>query len=356
MKFHLLLKPVALLVFTGAVLLFAADSKLQPLPAPVSNNAVALLKSHGRPLEAFSFMGMGPTKTWNDITNAAYSLDTESGKWSELRPVPGTAGRIAAGAVGGRDHVFLFGGYVVDAQGEEITVSDVNVYEPLTEHWFRGADIPVPVDDFVIGMNRDRFIYLVGGWSKTDAVRNVQVYDAEKNRWLQATPLPGTPVFGHAGGIADDTIIYIDGALKNPAGNQPRYVASDECWMGKIDHHDPTKIEWTKLPEHPGSARYRIAGGGSDKDDRVYFSGGTDNPYNYNGIGYDGKPSEPSPTTFALNLKTSKWEVINDHTPNPTMDHRGLLVTSQGLLTIGGMEAGQKVTTRVSVLPRQPSR
>ena len=354
MKIQRALQTWILFLLAATVLLFAAESKLQPLPAAVSNNAVALLKSHG-PLLGFSFMGIGPKKTWDAITNVAYSLDMETGKWSELRPVPGTAGRIAAGAVGGRDHVFLFGGYVVDAQGNETTVSDVNVYEPLTEHWFRGADIPVPVDDFVIGMNRDRFIYLVGGWSKNDAVRNVQVYDAQKNRWLQATPLPGTPVFGHAGGIADDTIIYVDGAHPNPAGN-PRYVASDECWMGKIDHHDPAKIEWTKLPSHPGSARYTIAAGGSDKDDRVYFSGGTDNPYNYNGVGYDGKPSEPSQTTFAFNLRTSKWEVINDHTPNPTMDHRSLLVTSQGLVMIGGMEGGQRVSARVSVLPKQPSK
>jgi len=58
-------------------------------------------------------------------------------------------------------------------------------------------------------------------------------------------------------------------------------------------------------------------------------------------------------TTFAFNVKTGKWETINEHTPNPTMDHRGLLVTSQGLVIIGGMEAGQHVSSRVSVLPKQ---
>ena len=115
-----------------------------------------------------------------------------------------------------------------------------------------------------------------------------------KNKWSQATPIPGTPVFGHAGALVDDTIIYVDGARKNPSGSSPRYVASDECWMGKIDHHDRTRIQWTKLPNHPGTARYRIAAGGSEKDQKIYFAGGTDNPYDYNGIGYDGKPSEPS--------------------------------------------------------------
>ena len=259
---------------------------------------------------------------------------------------------LAATAVGAREHIFLFGGYVVDAQGAENTLPDVNVYEPLTDRWFRAEDLPVAVDDSVAGVYRDRYIYMVSGWSKTDAVRDVQVYDAQKNKWSQATPIPGTPVFGHAGAVVGDTIVYIDGAHKNPAGGQPKYVASDECWMGKIDHHDLSKIQWTKLPNHPGTARYRIAAGGSEKDQKIYFSGGTDNPYNYNGIGYNGVPAEPSPVTFAFNLRTGKWETINEHTPQPTMDHRGLVVIPEGLVIVGGMEKGQQVTSRVAILPK----
>jgi N-acetylneuraminic acid mutarotase len=240
----------------------------------------------------------------------------------------------------------------VDAQGNETTIPDLNVYQPLTDRWLRGDDIPVPVDDSVAGVRNDRYIYLVSGWSNHDAVNNVQVYDAEKNHWFQATPIPGTPVFGHAGALVDDTIVYVDGAHKNPSGD-PKYVASDECWMGKIDHKDPAKIVWSKLPAHPGTARYRIAAGGSEKDDRIYFAGGTDNPYNFNGIGYDGKPSEPSTTTFAFNLKTNKWETVSDKNSYPTMDHRGLVVLPQGLAVVGGMDKNQTVTNTVSILPKK---
>jgi N-acetylneuraminic acid mutarotase len=332
-------------------LLFGAD-KFPPLPAAVSNNAVATVKVKGN-LLLFSFMGIGSKKTWDTITNAAYSMDVDGGKWLQIRPVPGTAGRIAASAMGAREQVFLLGGYVVDAQGSEITVSDVNVYEPLTDRWYRGTDLPVPIDDSVVGVYRNRYLYVISGWSKNDAVRDVQIYDAEKDHWLKGTPITGTPVFGHAGALLGDTIVYADGAHKSSSPGQPKYVPSDECWMGKIDHKDPTKIVWTKLPAHPGNARYRIAAGGSEKDGKIYFSGGTDNPYNYDGVGYDGKPSEPSPVTFAFNMKSGKWETIEMHTPNPTMDHRGLIALSQGLVVIGGMEAGQKVTANVNVIPRQ---
>jgi N-acetylneuraminic acid mutarotase len=342
-----------LLLALLATALFAVPlPKFEPLPTPLSNNVAAQVKSRGS-LLLYSFMGIGPKKTWDVITNAGFYLDPDSGKWSRTRQVPGTAGRIAAIAAGAREHVFLFGGYTVDAQGGEITVPDVDVYEPLRDLWGRGADIPVPVDDSVAGVYRDRFIYLISGWSKTDAIGDVQIYDAEKNRWLRGTPIPGTPVFGHAGGLVGETIVYVDGAHKNPSADRPKYVASEECWMGKIDRHDPTKIQWTKLPNHPGSGHYRIAAGSSEKDQMIYFSGGTDNPYNFNGIGYDGKPSEPSPVTFAFNARTGKWETLNENTPDPTMDHRGLLVIPEGLVIVGGMEKAQQVTARVSVLTKE---
>jgi N-acetylneuraminic acid mutarotase len=342
-----------LLILLGGFLLAADRAKLEPLPVPLSNNAVASVKSRGS-LLLYSMMGMGPKKTWDAASNSAYMLDPDADtpKWVEVRSVPGTVGRLAATAVGTREHIFLFGGYVVDAQGGETTLPDVNTYEPLTDRWFRAEDMPVAVDDSVAGAYRDRYIYVVSGWSKTDAVHDVQVYDAEKNKWSQATPTPGTPVFGHAGAVVGDTIVYIDGAYKNPAGGKPKYVPSDECWMGKIDHHDRSKIQWSKLPNHPGTARYRIAAGGSEKDEKIYFSGGTDNPYDYNGVGYNGAPAEPSPVTFAFNVRTSKWETINEHLPQPTMDHRGLLVLPEGLVIVGGMEKGQQVTSRVVVLPK----
>jgi len=204
---------VILLIVLGGFLFAADQSRFEPLPVPMSNNAVASVKSRGS-LLLYSMMGMGPKKTWDAISNSGYMLDSEAdtGKWAEVRAVPGTVGRLAATAVGAREHIFLFGGYVVDAQGGETTLRDVNAYEPLTDRWFRAEDVPVAVGDSVGGLYRERYIYLVGGWSKTDAVRDVQVYDSEKNTWAQATPIPGTPVFGHAGSVVGDTIVYVDGA------------------------------------------------------------------------------------------------------------------------------------------------
>ena len=351
------LLPALFCLFLATHLHAAEEPKPSPLPAPVSNNAVAISHDEGGP-RIFSFMGIGPKKTWDAITTSAYEMDPGTGKWEEKRPVPGVAGRLAASAVALHDQVFIFGGYVVDSQGGETTVSDLNVFVPVENRYYRGKDIPEPVDDAVVGLYRDRYIFLIGGWStsKGAAVRNVQIYDTDKDVWMQGTPIPGTPVFGHAGTILGDTIVYVDGAYPNPNGSNPKYVASSECWMGRLPiskKADITKIRWTQLSAHPGNARYRIAAGADSQDKkatRIYFSGGTDNPYNYAGIGYSGQPAEPSPVTFAFNVRTRAWETVNDNTPEPTMDHRGLLVTRRGLVIVGGMEKGQQVTAKVTIV------
>lgn len=344
------LRNVILLVICLMVAMPPLLAQRAPLPAAVSNNAVASAKT-GKHEGWYSFMGIGPKKTWDAITNAAFVFDVDTGKWSELRPVPGPAGRIGASAVEVRGQILLLGGYTVDRQGEEITVSDVSVYEPTGHKWYRGTDLPVAVHDAVVGVYRDRYLYVIGGSSKQGAVPNVQVYDVEKNKWQQGTPMPGTPVFGHAGGVVDDAIVYVDGVHKGAVGNS--YEALDDCWIGKIDHKDASKIQWARLPEHPGGARYRIGAGVSEKDHKIFFSGGSDVAYDYTGVGYDGRAAEPSGVTFAYDLRKGQWETVNDDTPDPTMDLRGLLVTHDGLVLLGGMEKGQQITADVKVIPRK---
>jgi N-acetylneuraminic acid mutarotase len=341
---------IFLLPVLCAVLLLAADQpKIPAMPGAVSGNAVASLKGG---LELYSLMGVGPKKTWDDVTNQVYILHLASAKWSDGRPVPGVAGRLNASAVGARGQVFLFGGYVVDGQGTEITVPDVNSYSPDNRRWYRAADIPVAVDSAVIGVNHDRYIYLVGGRSKNGPVNNVQVYDTEKDTWSQATAFPGTPVFGHAGGLADDMIVYVDGAKKNPAAGNP-YVPSDECWLGKIDRKDPNKIEWSKLPAHPGPGRFGIVAGPGDRDRKILFSGGSPSLHNFKGLDSDGKPMEVSTVTFAYELHNNRWETIAEDTFDVRTDSRGVLSTPVGPMVLGGMVKNTAVTARAVVLPKK---
>jgi len=351
MKKALLISTLLLVALVLVALAAPAEEQFQPLPVPVSNNAVAAVRINGQ-LLVYSFMGLGSQKIWSSVTNSAYALNVKYDKWTTIRPAPGS-GRLGTVAAGAADQVFLLGGFVLDPSGLEQIVPDLSIYDPISLRWYNGPEMPLAVRDAVAGAYRDRYIYVIGGLSHTGPTNQVQIYDSEEKKWLPGTPSPGTPVFGHAGTVTGDTIIYVDGASKNPAGGKLAYVASEECWMGKISHHDPRKIEWKKLPAHPGMARYRIAAGGSEKEQRVYFAGGSDTVYDFTGVGLDGKLAEPSPVVFALNLKNEGWVTIQENNPRPTMDHRGLIVASDGLVVIGGMAKGQKVLRTAAILPKE---
>jgi N-acetylneuraminic acid mutarotase len=337
-----------LLVLCAAFLLAVDQSKIPPMPAAVTGNAVASLRGG---LDVFSLMGVGPKKTWDDISNQVYQLHLSSAKWSTGHPVPGVAGRLGASAIGAKSQIFLFGGYVVDAQANEMTIGDVNSYLADAKRWYRAEDMPVPVDSAVIGVTHDRYIYLIGGRSKNGPVNNVQVYDIEKNAWSQATPFPGTPVFGHAGGLTDETIVYVDGAKKNTGAGAP-YVASDECWIGRIDHKDPNKIEWSKLPAHPGPGRFGIVAGVGDGH-KILFSGGTALPHNYKGLDFEGKPADLSTVSFEYELHGNKWATLAEDTFDVRTDSRGILITPIGAMILGGMVNNHAVTARAMLLTKR---
>jgi hypothetical protein len=319
------------------------------LPEPVTNNAVALAKGPDGPT-LYSFLGLGAGKTWRDIRRTAVACSLRTQRCVALPEVPVPQGRVGstAASVGGK--VYLFGGYSVAADGAETSNPETLIFDPVTGKWRSGAPIPVPVDDSVSLTYRDRYIYLVSGWHDEGNVRLVQVYDTAADRWFEATPYPGTPVFGQAGGITGGRLVVADGVAVlglTPQGHH-RYGLVDEAWAGAIDPADPARIAWTRLPPHPGRPAYRMAAAG--EGGRVLFAGGSENPYNYNGMGYDGKPSEPSVRVFAYDFAAGRWVAYPDK-PLASMDHRGLIAAGGKLYILGGMTQGQQVTDKIQVLP-----
>ena len=326
-----------------------AAQELQPLPRPITNNAVAYLEIGNKPL-LFSFLGLGSGKTWSDTLSESYVLDFEAGPWRRLQNVPGEAGRLAGAAAGIGTRVYVFGGYTVDESGDEYSVPDVWAYDMLANEWQQKAPMPIPVDDAVLLSYEDRFLYLVSGWHDLGNVNLVQVYDIETNTWAQATPFPGTPVFGHAGGIVGSIFVICDGVkiVTQPRGKR-EFKSSAECYLGAIDSEDYRRIDWFSLPPHPKESLYRMAATGTRRggpNGTVIFAGGSANPYNYNGIGYDGVPATPSDVVFGFDLATQSWKTFG-RLPSGTMDHRGLIELDDGFLVIGGMRENQHVSDTV---------
>jgi N-acetylneuraminic acid mutarotase len=323
-----------------------ADEPIPDLPGPVANNAVAQIRVGDRHI-LVSLMGLGAGKTWKDVIGSAHRLTVGQDAWEPLPPVPGSGGRLAGTAVGIGEKVYVFGGYTVGSDGSELSVELVHRLDPLTGEYEELASMPVPVDDAVSLVHRGRFIYLVSGWHDSGNVNLVQVYDSREDRWFQATPFPGDPVFGHAGGIVGRRLVICDGVgIRTPVGRRRSFGAVSACYAGTIDADNPARIDWKRLTHHGGPGMYRMAAAGSRRLGMIVFAGGSDNPYNYDGVGYDGNPSSPSARVFGFDLAGDGWRELGE-LPEASMDHRGLLEIGAEFLILGGMRAGQAVSPGV---------
>jgi len=322
------------------------DAGPAPLPVPLSNNAVASVKK-GRREYVVSFNGLGEGKMHDDTLASTWVYDSRSKSWSEADPVPGEVGRLASVAASADGLAYVFGGYTVADDGTETSTPWTHAFDPRKRTFTERAPMPVPVDDAVAVTFDDRYIYLVSGWHDLGNVNLVQRYDTRKDAWVQATPIPGPPVFGHAGGIVGNTLVYCDGVAVEAHDDRPRnFIAVPDCYLGIIDVEDERRIDWRSVDYHPGLPRYRMAAAGVPEVNGVLFLGGSENPYNYNGIGYDGRPSEPAADALLFDIDTQTWRVL-EFEGEPTMDHRGLVPFAGQWLTVGGMAADQRVSRRV---------
>lgn len=315
------------------------------LPEPISNNAVAVAVGPEGPT-VYSFNGLKAGKTWKDTSNAAFACVIATKSCKTIASVPVPEGRLASAAVTVAGKIYIFGGYTVAPNGDEFSTPEVYAFDPATGRYEQKSDMPTPVDDALAVPYQNRFIYVISGWHDEGNVSTVQMFDTMTGAWTEATPFPGTPVFGHAGGIAGDSIIVSDGVASVFADGKRKFVPAKLSWRGDIDPKNPTQIAWRAVDAHAGPAQYRMAAIGDAAGQRIIFAGGGDNPYNYDGIGYDGVLAKPSGGFFAYDLKTDKWIELG-RLAEPSMDHRGLAKVGQDYYIMGGMDAGQNVTDRI---------
>lgn len=332
---------------------------LPPLDITIANNAVTSVDHGDGTYTLYSFMGITNPNSSSTITAASFRFDGPDGPWVSIADAPLLLGRakIGANAIVVAGEVYLIGGYSV--AGGERTEDRLFRYDPEADDYVELAPVPIEVDDTVAAVYQDRYLYLVSGWHGpiNNNVANVQVYDTQTNAWAQATPIPGPlpGLFGHAGTIIDDRILYMDGT-KISGG----FVISNSVFAGRIDPKktgDVTTIEWEQLPAHPGRPTYRgAASQGTTPGGRMLLVGGTDNPYNFNGTGYNGQPAHPLPQVLAGD--GDSWEDLPVFGfPTPTMDHRGLVRAGDGWVTIGGMTgpgAATDLVLRYRVIPDAP--
>ena len=315
-------------------------TQLSDMPERVSNQAVAYAEVEGNGY-VYSFSGIDDTKLYSGIHKKAFKYDIQNDTWSTLPDLPNGNGRIAAGASLVKGKIYVIGGYEVFADGSEISVDLVHVFDPETDTYLAdAAPIPVPIDDHIQAVWRDSLIYVVTGWSNTTNVPDVQIFNPSTNSWLAGTPVPNTntyKVFGSSGTIVGDTIYYT-GGVRIVGGS---FASSNVIRKGVINPDNPTEITWSYRNAFNATG-YRM-GAAVWNDTRPVWIGGSEDAYNFDGISYIfGTGVEPQERILELDPTTDRLE------ENPfnlsIMDIREVAqVDPTSVIICGGMAPGQSV-------------
>lgn len=331
--------------------LLAASSNvfaLPDLPEPVSNNAVASTSIRGKTY-VLSATGIGQGKQSSDIHNKAWLHTIGEFGWSSLPALPSQQrlnGRIGASAVALNNNFFIFGGAFVNADGSAITATDSYRLDPVTRRYTRLNDMPVPVDHAAAAAHQNRYIYLVSGWSDHGAVNLVQLFDNFTQRWSQATPFPGKPVFGLAATIAANTLIVCDGVtLEYPKDKAPELSHSAACWAGKLGGN-ANNIAWQRIDHPTGDARYRLAAATVkiNGEEMAAFIGGSHAIYQLNGQDGATGSAEPATQIWLYSPTKQRWQKAT--ATEGVMDLRGVVELEGSLYSLGGMLSQQQVTNK----------
>jgi len=336
-------------------------SELPSMPEPVANNAVTSAYC-GDSLCVFSFCGIDSTKTPAGIHLKAWRYNTVSEVWSSLPDVPDDTGngKIAAGASTVNNKIYLVGGYYVEDNFSELSSDDVHVFNPETNSWEPdGAFIPVSIDDHIQAVWNEELIYIVTGWSDNQNVSDVQIYNPELDSWTIGTSTPENSdykVFGGSGDIVGNTIFYHGGVRSGFS-----FLPTSDVRKGTINPEAPEEIEWELLGESELGNTYRAGAISLSYANAVYWIGGSQLGYNFDGIDYNGTGGvAPANRIIGHNYFSPElmFEAsVNNVTDSPLpMDLRGVarLSTledeSQGnhsSVICGGMLSDQEVTDKV---------
>ncbi|PCJ89506.1 MAG: hypothetical protein COA57_01895 [Flavobacteriales bacterium] len=317
-------------------------TELAIMPEPVTNNAVCEGFVNGVPY-VYSFGGLDSTKLYSGIHLRSFRYNTQTDTWEQIPDLPDTLGKIAAAANRVEDTIYIIGGYHVFANGNELSSNKVHRFDVNANVFLAdGADIPIAIDDHVQAVWRDSLIFVVTGWSNTTNVANVQIYNPYSDVWTAGTSVPSNSdykSFGASGEIIDDTIYYFGGTrigFNFPAQNNLR--------KGVINPNDPTQITWSDTVLDVNIKGYRMAATTLGSD--IFWFGGSDVTYNYNGIAYNGSGGvDPTNRELWYSTVTKAWDTSFAY--NYPMDLRGIAETNQFRYIAGGMLAGQEVSNKL---------
>ncbi|MGW3615119.1 carboxypeptidase regulatory-like domain-containing protein [Micromonospora sp. NPDC005163] len=254
--------------------------------AAVPVRRVPGVASGGRRAADGRLVGAAPTVT----SPPAMTASAASGgpAWAPLADYPGGPIMDNAMARGDDGKVYVVGG-TPDGYGP---TAKGYVYDPVRLLWSALPDLPVPVQKPVAAFVAGRLV-VAGGWGPLDAVTDVQIYDPATGAWTRGAPLPAPR--GAAGSAVLDGLLYLVSGCD---------VGDCLTATNSVFVYDPVHDRWSSRANYPASEAFMSCGGLTG---RVICAGGVDfGTGNGSAAAYSYEPRTDAWTRVA-DLPTGWW-------------------------------------------------
>lgn len=196
---------------------------------------------------------------------ASLSLSAQ-GKWQTPEAVNSPVPRHENAFVKVGDKFYLLGGRGIKAVG---------IFDPATKTWSEGAPVPLEISHFQ-AVSHLGLIYvmggLVGGWPSETPLTHILIYNPLTDNWLIGPEIPVHRQRGAAGTVAYNDKIYLVCGIVN---------GHTSGWVPWLDEFDPATNKWTELQDAP-RARDHIQV--AVVNDRLVVAGGRKSGYMGQGL------------------------------------------------------------------------
>jgi N-acetylneuraminic acid mutarotase len=180
-----------------------------------------------------------------DALRTVEEYDPSTDSWRTRAPLP--EGRSAASSVAVDGKIYVMGGSdTVSFTPNEIR-SSVVIYDPATNQWSTGADMPTPRDGMASEF-LDGFIYTIGGSNPPagiDFSNKVERYNPATDQWMTRARLPENVAWASAS--VYNGILYTFGGLFSFS-----FVGTTSA---AVHGYDPTSNQWVRYTDM-GGGRY----------------------------------------------------------------------------------------------------
>lgn len=141
----------------------------------------------------------------------------------------------------------------------------LDIFDPATGRWQQGAAPPLEIHHFQAVAHEGRLYVLgafTGGFPEEQPLAHVLVYDPATDRWSQGAEVPAQRRRGAAGVVSHGGRIYLVG------GNTRGHMSGFVPWL---DAFDPATGQWEQLADAPHARDHFHA---AVLDGRLYAAGG----------------------------------------------------------------------------------